>query len=337
MKKLLILLATALLAGCVGVAPTTPIAKPANTQINVCYSSATAISGVLVYALEKNIFAKYGLDVNLTYVEGGSTATTALIANDFDICQVAGVSVVNAGVAGANLVIIAGQINTYPFSLMVTPEINAPEDLRGRVLGISEFGGSSDTAMRVALKSIGLQPDEDVTIVAVGGQNQRIAAMESGAIAGTMVSIPQTVRARSLGYRELLNMAELNAPYQHTVLATSKQFLTYQRETTRHFLEATIDAVIQMKSDRQGVIDVMAEHLLLDKVADKAELEEAYTILVTDYILERPYPSDAGIQIILDELAVENPVAANLTPADIIDTSLLEELSQSGFWERLQP
>lgn len=57
---------------------------------------------------------RYGLDVHVAEISGGSTAVTALIAGDVDLCQIAGASVVSAAVADAEVVIIAGVINQQP-------------------------------------------------------------------------------------------------------------------------------------------------------------------------------------------------------------------------------
>jgi NitT/TauT family transport system substrate-binding protein len=329
MKKLLILLSAVLIVGCV------PIRLPVQeattkTPITICYSAALASNAVFIYALENGIYGEHGLDVNLVYIEGGSAATSALIAGEADICQVAGSAVVNGVVAGADIVLVGGLINTYTFSLLVAPEITTSADLQGKVLGVSDFGASSDTALRILLNSFNLRPDQDVTILAIGGQSERLAAMASGAIDGTLISIPQTVRARALGYRELVNMAQLNTPYQHTALATSRQFLDEHPDTARRFLEATIDSIAQMKADKAGVIDVLAQHLLLDAEEDQAELEEAYNVLILQYIPDIPYPTSEGVQVLLDVLVAENPAAANYTPDDVIDTTLLNEITQAA-------
>lgn len=336
MKKLGLILCVFLLAGCALIQPAKP-AQEASTPINVCYSSLGAGDAVSMYAFEKGIYAKYGLTVNLVYIEGGSQAASALIAGDMDFCQIAGTAVVNAVVAGTDLALIAGLINTYTYSLMVRPEIAMAADLQGKALGVSDFGGSSDTALRAALRSLNLRPDEDVTILAVGGQSERLTAMEAGSIVGTMVTIPQTVRARKLGYQELVNMAALNTPYQHNAFATTHAFISHNRAVALRFLQATIDAIAQMKADKAGVLEVLEHYLLLDPEKNAEELEEAYNVVVLQYIQEKPYPSVEGIQVLLDSAAVENPAAATYTPADVIDTSLLQEIEASGFWEKLHP
>jgi NitT/TauT family transport system substrate-binding protein len=289
-----------------------------------------------MYAVAKGIYAKYGLDVNLTFIDSGSQAITALITGDMDFCQVGGDAVINAAVAGADVVLIAGFIDTYIFSLMVRPEIESVADLAGRAVAVNTFGGASDSAMRSLLRSFDLIPDEDVTVLAIGGQNQRLAAMETGVVAATLVSVPQTAQARAFGYRQLVNMADLAIPYQYLGLATTRQRIDADRDTALRFVEATVDAIVQMKTDRVGVIDVLADSLQLDREADADILNEAFDVLILGYMAEMPYPTIDGLQQQVAALAMENPAAADYDVAAIIDTTLLDELDQRNFRENLQ-
>ena len=153
--------------------------------------------------------------------------------------------------------------------------------------------------------------------------------MKAGSLAGTMVSIPQTVRARALGYRELVNMADLNTPYQHMTLATSRQFVAEHQDAASRFLQATVNTIAQMKGDKAGVLDVLAQTLSLDVEKDKAELEEAYDVLLLKYVPDMPYPTVEGVQVLLDALVAENPAAADYKPTDMIDTTLLDQIAKA--------
>ena len=327
------------LVGCVPIQPT---GQPQNradaavTPLRVCYSSNSATQSVMLYAYEQGIFQEYGLAVELIYIEGGSTATAALIAGAVDVCQIAGASVINGVVAGADLALIAGLFNTYPYSLMVRPEITTGADLKGQALAISDPGGSSDVAIRAALLSLGLQPDADVTILSIGGQSARLAAMESGAVVGTVVSVPETATARAAGYQELVDMSALNIPFQHTALATTRPFLAENKETTTRFLQATLTAIARMKQDQAGVTAVLAQYLSLDPDKDAMALAEAYTNLIGRYLPALPYPTLEGIQMQLDALVAENPAAATVKAADVVDTTLLQALEASGFVAQLE-
>jgi NitT/TauT family transport system substrate-binding protein len=310
------------LAGCGAAGPG---AATEDQSVRVCYSALTATQIPLLYAYDQGFFEAEGLSIELTYFESGTAAATAMIADEIDICQIAGSAVVNAGVAGEDLVFLAGLFNTYVYSVLVTPDITGPQDLIGRSMAVSRIGSSSDAALRIALRSMGLTPDEDVAILAIGDQSARVAAMETGEIAGTVASIPDSTRAQQAGLVELLDMSTLNAPFQHTAIATSRQFISDRRATTVAFMRAMLAAIESMKQDRAATMEVMAEYLSLDPEADAELLAAAYDDLVPTYLADIPYPTLDGIQTLLDELEAENPSAADYQPEDLIDLSVLQE------------
>lgn len=305
------------------------------TKVNVCFSSPSGTMVTAWYAFENGLFEKYGLDVNLTYIGSGSKAATAMIAGNVEFCQIAGSAVVNSVVAGADLVMIGGLFNTYVYSLMVTPNIQSPEDLKGKAVAISRAGSSSDAAIRAALDGLGLVPEDDVAIVAVGGQAERLAAMETGAVVGTVVSVPETVEAKEVGFVELLDMSTLQVPFQHTGIATTKSYIAENRDAVVNFMKAISEAIALMKSDKEGTMQVMAEYLLLDVEDDAPSLNEAYDVLIQGYLPKVPYPTLDGIQTLLTNLEEENPDAANFTPEDVADISIVQELEDSGFIDSL--
>jgi NitT/TauT family transport system substrate-binding protein len=294
--------------------------------LNVCYSSASATQTVALYAFEKGIYADHGLDVNLVYISGGSKATLALVAGDMDICQIAGSAIINAVVSGIELQIIAGLINTYPYTLMVTPDIQTAEDLKGKVLAVSTFGGAADVTTRTLLNSLGLESDKDVAILSIGGQSERIASMNSGQISGTLTGLLQTAFAKKNGFKELTNMKDLNLPYQHTALAASREFITEHRATVIHFLEATIEAIGQMKEDHAGVVEVISKYYLLESDENLGMLEEVVRELTLDFLPAFPYPTTEGVQGLLNALKESNGMDIKVTPSDIIDSTLLNEI-----------
>lgn len=301
--------------------PTTAVLTP----VRVCYSALTATQLPVLYAQDTGAFEAQGLAVELTYIESGTSAATAMIAGDVDLCQIAGSSVVNAAVAGEDLVFLAGLFNTYVYSLVVSPDITSADQLRGKSVAVSQIGSSSDAAMRAALASFGLEPDQDVTILELGGQSSRVAALESGQIAGTVVSIPDSGRATGAGYYQLLDMSTLNAPYQHTAIATTRAFVQGHRDVAVAFMRALVTAIHHMKTDRQGTMDAIAKELQLDPVKDAELIAASYDQLVPTYLADPPEPSLAGIQTLLDLAAVENPAAANVHPDALVDSTVLDD------------
>src|SRR6266545_2180623 len=131
------------------------------TKLNVGYSAISAEQLPAWIAKETEIFKKNGLDVQLIYFTGGTTAVQALVSGEVPVSQVAGPAVVNSALAGSDFIIVAGGATSLDYWLMSRPEIKRPEQLKGGSVAISAFGTASDFVARYALGKIGLTPGKD--------------------------------------------------------------------------------------------------------------------------------------------------------------------------------
>jgi len=332
-------------------APTTvpPTQKPADTavpatattaapvKLNVCYSANSAGTAPLWYAQDKGLFAKYGLEVNLTFISSGSDAVTALITKDVDLCEVSGAAVVNAVAAKQDAVLIAGFHNKYIGGFYTKPEIKTVDDLRGKTLGISKPGSSSTVATTLALQSFGLVADQDVTLVSVGSDSDRLTALEAGEIDGAVLSPPSSLQAEEHGFYTFLDMTSSDIPYQFNAVATSRAFTESNRAAVTAFMKAVIESIALMKADPDGTKAVLANHLDLDPVADASVLDGSYKAFVADGLESVPYPTLPGLQTIIDTSIDANPDVASVTPDMAVDTSIVQELEDNGFITSVQP
>lgn len=311
----------------------TTSAKP----VKLSYSFVSGTQVVAVYAKEKGVFAEFGLDVEVQQIGRGAKAAAALIAGEIDICQVAGAPVVHAAAAGEDVVLIGGLYNTHLYSLMVRPEIKSAADLKGKAVAISQPGSGSDSAMKAALQHLQLSPGKDTALLMIGSQAERLAAMETGQIAGTLVTAPETVKAKEKGYHELLDLATLKVPYQTGGIATTRRFISQHRAVALNLLKAITTAIARMKQDPTGVMDVLAKSMKLDRLADAALLEEGFNVLVRDNLNDTPAPTLEGLAAEIANLSAENPNVAQLRPEQLVDLTLIRELESSGFLARLRP
>lgn len=306
-----------------------PISLPATTKINICYSGLSTSQIPVLYAYEMGFFKKNNLESNIIYTNGGSPAATSIIAGQADICVIAGSNVVNAAVSGADLVFIGGIINQQVYSLIVRPEIKTANDLKGKSVAISQPGGNSDVSMRAILTKLGLKPDVDVKLLSIGGQRDRGLALESGAVAATLV---ETVER---GQNVLFDMSELKIPAPYTSIATSQKFIKENRATTVNFMKAISEGIAGMKKDKAGAIAVMAKYLKLDPQKDANILEESYNDIILKYMVNIPYPTLEGVRIELATALKTNPNAPALKAETIVDISIVQELEKAGFYVSL--
>ena len=141
------LVASLLLTACGGAptpaAPPAASATPAPVKVSASYSNVIASNLPLWVAKEAGIFARHGLDVELTLVES-SKGIPALLTGDVKFAHIGGSEVVSAAAGGADLVIVGGTVPVWPYVLIVAPDIKKPEDLKGKKLArISRFTGHS--------------------------------------------------------------------------------------------------------------------------------------------------------------------------------------------------
>jgi NitT/TauT family transport system substrate-binding protein len=334
-SKIFILFLTIVLlsqAACSSSVPNTPAAL---IPVNVCFSAVAGTQVVTWYAYENGLFEKYGLKINLVSIGGGSKSVTALISGDMDICQVAGSSVVSAVIAKQDVVMFAGLINTIPGLIMAQPGIMSPADLKGKTFGDDQPGTQTDTGTRLALQQMGLDPEKDAVFLNIGGEPERVAAMYARQVDATLILPPTTYLMRQKGYSVIYDLSKNKVPYQGTGLATTRHYIQDHRSVVIAFAKTIVEAIHRMKNDPQGTKTVMAKYMQLDPTKDAASLNEAYSLIVLGTVGDMPLPTRAGIQTEIDVLASTNANAITLTPDQVVDDSILQELVDSGFTKSL--
>jgi NitT/TauT family transport system substrate-binding protein len=283
-------------------------------------------------AQEQGFLRKNGLDVELVFIESGARAVKALLSGDVSFAQMAGSSVIQSNLQGLDVVVIAGFLNTMDYQLMVHKSITRPDELKGKALAVSRFGSSSDFATRYALDKYGLVPGKDVTILEIGSQPARFAALEAGKIQGAMVAVPLTRKAKNMGFRALADLRMLGLEYQHTALVTTRSLIKSKPDVVRNTLKAFVEGIHHYKTHKKEALTLLQKYL---KNNELEELEETYQAIGLDLIPEKPYPTLRGIQVMLRELAGKEPKAGTAKPEQFVDMSFIKELDSSGAIDRL--
>jgi ABC-type nitrate/sulfonate/bicarbonate transport system substrate-binding protein len=300
------------------------------SPVRAAYSAISATQATLYITLKSGLFAKHGLDVDLRFVEANNSVT-ALIAQEVDIATVGGDLVASSVASGADLVILATPLNTYPQMLMSAPEITTSAELRGKRLGVSRFGAITDAAARAALAHFGLRPNEDVDLVQVGAESELLAAMQNGAIQAAILSPPANGPALRAGFRMLLDISTLGLPQPAANLGTTRRFASTQPEIVDRFLRAYLEGIREYKTNPAAATQWFAEYARIDD----SELIQDNLDWVERTLPRLPLPTAEGMQSIITRLAPDNPQVTGLTPADLMDPSFLQRIEASGFLRQL--
>ncbi len=315
-------------------ADTTPLlhaqAKPL-VKVIAGYGSTDGAVAPLWFARESGLFEKRGLDVRLVGMGTGSVSLRALIAHDLEIASLSGSGLVQAALQGADTILLSAAIDGFVFKVFTAPEISSPALLKGKKLGVSRFGATSDFAVRLALKKWGLNPERDLNILQVGTTQDTLRAMQTRLIDAGVLSGTASLLARKAGFRELADLADLGLHYPMAPLGTTKSYLQRNPALVNDFMLAYIEAIREFKRDKAGALRVLRKYTRND---DAEVLADSYDNYAGKY-LALPIPPVDAIRTILAEIASTTPAAKTAEPEQFVAYKLAREIEASGFVKRL--
>lgn len=300
-------------------------------RMHVGYSAQAGAFAPIWITKEAGLFQKNGLDVNLIFIPGGPTAAASMLAGEVQAVAMAGPAVVSSNLAGTDLVMIAGIVNTFAFQIITVKNITTAQQLKGKRVGVNRFGTAPDIAARFALRRMGLNPAE-VTILQLGEQSTRLAAMKAGQLDAAIVLPPITTIAQREGMNVLLDMSELGAEYQITGLASSQSFIMRHRSSALKLMRAFVEGIHFYKTRKKESMAIIAKYMRTD---DMEAVGATWDYFANRIVPKKPYPSAQGIKALLELAAKERPEAAKVPPERMMNISLLKELDESGFIDRL--
>jgi NitT/TauT family transport system substrate-binding protein len=306
-----------------------PMTLHAQTKrIAAAYSAISATQTGFYLAKDAKLFEKHGLEVDPVYVAGGSRVSQAVIAGEFAVA-LAGGNIVFANLAGGDIVTVAGVVNVPSFYLYVQPSIKKQEDLKGKTLGITRYGASTDFTLRFLLKKWGLEPDRDVKVIQMGGQPEIFAGMQAGVIHGGILSSPGDFKAKKAGYVLLANFAKVGLDYPTTSIVSTRSMIKKDRETVKRFVTAYSEAVDLLFRDKELGIKVIGKWT---RTQDRETLESSYEY-ATNFIERPPRLPYKAIETILAQTAETDPRAKGRKAEEFMDPSIYAELEKSGFFK----
>ena len=299
-------------------------------RIAVAYSAISATQTAFYVAKEGGYFEKHGLFVDPVYVASGTKVAQAVIAGEFPVA-LAGGAIISANLAGGDIAFIGGVVNVPAFYVIVHPSIKKQEDLKGKAIGITRYGSSTDFSMRYLVKKWGMEPDRDIKILQMGGQPEIVAGMQAGVIQGGVLSSPADFKAKKAGFQLLVDFKKVGLDYPTVSLVSARSFIKKDPQTVKAFLMAYSEATERLYRDKEFTIKVLGKYT---RTGDRETLESSYTYATT--FVERPprLPYKA-IETILAQTAATDPRAKDHKAEDFIDPTFYNELEKGGFFKNL--
>ena len=302
-------------------------------QVTTAYQSVSIGSSTPVWvAKEAGFFERQGLDVRIVFVEGSPRTMQTLIAGESQIVEATGPAVLSARAAGSPVVIIAGYVNVMPYYLIVDNSINSPAELKGKVGANHMPGTAADTVIRIGLKALGLDPDRDVSLRAIGNTPMRLQAMAAG-VAHFMVGQDlELQQAKRLGFKVLVDYVAAKTPFPMGGAVTTQRYVREKREVVLRYVKALAQALHYLKTNREGSIAIISRYARSQNPEVMGAAFDAARRLYNDI----PVPTTEGFDLVARELAQRNPKLRDFDTSSVVDLQFVRELEQSGFLKSLK-
>jgi NitT/TauT family transport system substrate-binding protein len=289
------------------------LAQSRLVSVRVAYSALSAGIGTLWLTHEEGIFRRHGLDSNLVYIRGGTTAVQALLAGEIQFGHLSPAPMMTAWAQGADFVWIGTTTHRMVFTLLTDSGITKGSELKGKKIGITRIGSASDLAVRAAVEHFGLSP-KDVIMISMGGIPEILAGMRAGAVQAGILSPPTSTAARDMGFRALLSIPDLGKEFTFSGIAAKRSLVQNQPELAKAFMSGLTDGAKIYKEDSRAALSVLRKYLR----ADERALEEGYK----EYdkaISSPPYPSLKGLEAVRESLSESTPTLKQVDLKKFVD------------------
>jgi NitT/TauT family transport system substrate-binding protein len=300
-------------------------------KLAIGYTAITGIKAGLWVAEEAKIFDKYNIETNLILITSGSKMVQAMLGGDLPFAAAAGNAAVDANLAGSDIIMVGALAKVPAFYIMALPEIKTIEDLRGKAVGITRFGSSTDFTMRYLLRKHGLNPDRDVTLIQAGDLFAAAAMLKTKAIVAAPFSSPTNLRAEEAGARTLMNMGAAGVYFPHDAWMARRAYLSANEDLVRRFMKAYSEGVHRLFTD-----PALAKRAVqkFARTNDPKTIDAVYQYAI-DYVEKVPYNTREGVVEVLNQAALRTPKAKEARPESFYDDHFVKELEAQGFYKQL--
>jgi NitT/TauT family transport system substrate-binding protein len=309
-------------------------AAMAQDKVSMGLSSVSALHSAVWVAEQKGLFRKHGIDAEIIVTgQGGTAGIGALLANDIQMVSSAGDILVAAALRGGETVMVAGVVNKGLQRIITKPDIKTPADLKGKRVGVTRIGAVSHSVLLMMLQRWKMSVN-DVQVMQVGSSPNMLASLDKGGIEAAVLTIPSMFVAEDRGYRVLLDMADTDIYYLHTMIATTRNYIKINRDKVSRFLKGYLEGLAFVKQNKKDSIDVVKKKLRIGAEQER-NLERSIDLLSAKYYEPTPYPSMRGVETVLGFVEKDNPKAKTADPKSFVDESLLRDIEASGFVKTL--
>ena len=295
-----------------------PCPSRATEKIRIAVSNFNVTFLPAAVAARKGYFRDEGLEAEVIRISA-PIAVVSLINGDLDYNMVFGSSV-RAALRGLPVKVLAGFIDALAFALIAQPGIKSVKELKGKTLGVSTFGSTSDVAARIMLRHYGVDPEKEIKIIGVGRDSALLAALKERLIDVAVASPPADVQGKNMGFNILARAHDVFRYPAIGLAATDKKIREHPDEATKT-VKALIRANRYMRADRIGAIEVLKEWARIDQESATIAYDGGAPVFNT---ADGDIPED-GLRLLIEHAKKELKITREVPTAEVWNQTILRE------------
>jgi len=304
------------LAGCTPAA----LAQSADKAI-IAHTSESISLAPLLYGIEKGFYRKEGVDLEFRILRTDLASAAMVGSREVDYMYSAGTAL-RVAARGLPIKVVAYTLKNILFYLMAQPNIKTILDLKGKKIAVAQPSDTGGLATKATLKAFGLDPDKDVTYIAIGAASTRLAAMEARSIEATIMPVPWNIRMKQSGFTELAFAGNyLKEPL--TGFSASTEKIDKNPQQVRRVLRGFLRSMRAFRQDKKDAVEFIARRFRLELPA----AEESYRIVLQS-LSDDGTIAQASLQEFIEQVRREPGVKKNITADDLVDFRILREAAK---------
>jgi len=302
----------------------------AQERLRVAWAGGASNATVWIVQ-EKGLLKKQGVNAEFISVNASPMALQAMIAGEVDVIVTSVTTLVNSRLTGADVVMIASIVPTFPAHIVTQKNVTDIKQLRGKTGGVGRAGTTTEIGMRLGLSRLGIDPTNDVKLVPVGATADALAALSKGLVQFSILVEPFVREAEKLGFKSLVDISSLNIPFHWNGVLTRETTIRSKGPLMTKFARALVEAIHIFKTDKDATLKIISKFTRITNPDSLERTHQAFARL----LLETPSPSPEGVKTYIDYVAASRPEAAKANAKEFVDLSFVQEVQASGFIRQL--
>jgi sulfonate transport system substrate-binding protein len=268
-------------------------------------------------ALKRGFFKDEGLDVEIIRMNVPNIIT-ALVTGDIGYTLLFG-SVVRGALRGMPMRALASLLDGSTHALVARPEYKSGKDLKGKTVGIGNFGGTDEVAGRMMLKSFGLDTEKDLRFVALGPDRARLAGLKEGLVDVAVIAPPGDAMGRQMGFNVLLRAYEVFS-FPFIGIGANLKTIKDKPDEVKKVVKAMVRANRFIREDKEGAVRILMEWAKVERDHAAASYDSTWKVFSPDGNIPQE-----GLRLVIEQAKAELKLNRDVTLSEVIDLAPLHE------------